>query len=245
MIDIHSHILPGLDDGPQTWEEAREMARMAVEDGIRIMVASPHLFPRKNFNLEEINNKETILDHIARFSQDLIQAGIELQIIPGCDFPLSLETLELLQQGRVMTINDANHYILLELPGTAFPPATEQICFNFKSQGITPIITHPERHLIIQEMPQKLKRLLDMGCLAQVTASSLLGGFGRSIAKFTRQLLTKGYCQIIATDAHDTRKRPPLLRRAVEEAARLIGKPRAWAMVTDFPEKIIKGEPCF
>lgn len=245
MIDIHSHILPGLDDGAQTWEEAREMARMAVEDGIRIMVASPHLFPRKDLNLEEINNKETIIDHIARFRQDLMQAGIALEIIPGCDVPLSIEALELLQQSRVMTINDANHYILLELPATAFPPGTEQICFNFKSQGITPIITHPERHLIIQEMPQKLKRLLDMGCLAQVTASSLLGGFGRGIAKFTRLLLTKGYCQIIATDAHDTRKRPPLLRRAVEEAARLIGKQRAWAMVMELPEKIIKGEPCF
>ena len=245
MIDIHSHILPGLDDGPQTLEEAREMARMAVEDGIRIMVAAPHLFPKRDLNLKEINNKETIIDHITRFNQDLMQEGIALEIIPGCDVPLSIEALELLQQGRVMTINDANRYILLELPGTAFPPGTEQICFDLKSRGITPIITHPERHLIIQEMPQKLKRLLELGCLAQVTASSLLGGYGRSIAKFTRQLLTKGYCQIIATDAHDTRKRPPLLRRAVEEAARLIGEQRAWAMVTDLPEKIIKGESCF
>jgi protein-tyrosine phosphatase len=163
--------------------------------------------------------------------------------MPGCDFPLSFESLQLLDQGLALTINDAKRYLLLELPDTSLPPGIEDICFQLQSQGLTPIITHPERHFLIQEVPQKLKRLIDLGCLAQMTGNSLTGWFGRRVKKISRQMVKAGYIHLLATDAHNTRKRPPVLSQAVKELARLVGKEQAQAMVTRVPEKIIKGEP--
>jgi protein-tyrosine phosphatase len=245
MIDIHAHILPGVDDGAKNWEQSLEMARMAVQDGIRTMVATPHLFKGRSFDLSQINYKYIILQHVAQLRQKLSEEQIPLEIIPGCDFPLSFESLKLLDDGQALTINDANRYLLLELPDTSLPPAIEEICFHLQSKGITPIITHPERHMIIQEMPQKLKRLIDLGCLVQMTGNSLTGWFGKRVKKISRQLLKLGYVHLLATDAHDPKARPPLLSQAVTELSRLVGENRAQAMVNDIPAKIIAGEPCF
>ena len=244
MIDLHTHILPGLDDGASSWEESLEMARMAVEDGIRTMVASPHLFQHRAINPAEVNHKGKILDKIGEFKQKLEAAGLDLEILPGCDFPLSFEGLQLLENNQILTINDGKRYLLLEFPDTSLPPAAEEICFRLNSQGIIPIITHPERHLIFMEMPKKLQRLIDLGCLVQLTANSLTGGFGRQVARSAREMLRKGYCHILASDAHNSRSRPPLLSQALEAASSLVGRERALAMVTTTPEKIIKGEPC-
>ena len=179
------------------------------------------------------------------FKQKLLAAAIDLEILPGCDFPLSFESLQLLDEGRVFTINDAKRYLLLEFPDSSLPPATEDICFRLQSQGITPIITHPERHFILQEMPKKLGRLLDLGCLAQLTGASLTGGFGRQVARVSREMMRKGYIHFLASDAHGTKRRPPLLRKALKEASSLVGKEQALAMVTVNPEKIIRGEPWY
>jgi protein-tyrosine phosphatase len=245
MIDIHAHILPGVDDGARNWEQSLEMAQMAVNDGIRVMVATPHLFSGRTLERGQLNDKETILRYVAQLRQKLSEAAIPLEIIPGCDFPLGFESLKLLDAGRAMTINDANRYLLLELPDSSLPPATEETCFYLRSKGITPIITHPERHLILQEMPQKLKRLIDLGCLVQMTGNSLTGRFGRRVKKISRQLIKLGYVHLLATDAHNPKDRPPLLGQSVAELSRLVGKNRARAMVHDLPEKIIAGEPCF
>jgi protein-tyrosine phosphatase len=245
MIDIHAHILPGIDDGAKNLEQSLQMARMAVEDGITVMVATPHLFKGRTIDLSQLNTKEKILQHVAKLRQKLYEEKIPLEIFPGCDFPLSFEALQLLDDGQALTINDANRYLLLELPETSLPPATEEICFYLQSKGITPIITHPERHMIIQDMPQKLKRLIDLGCLVQVTGNGLTGGFGRRVKKIARQLLKLGYVHLLATDAHDAKARPPVLSQAVMELSRLVGESRAQAMVNDLPEKIIAGEPCF
>lgn len=244
MIDLHSHILPGLDDGAATWEDSLKMARMAVEDGIRTMVASPHLFQHRTVNLAAVNPKEIILDKIQEFKQQLEAAGLDLEILPGCDFPLSVEGLQLLENNQVLTINDGKRYLLFEFPDSSLPPATEDICFRLISKGIIPIITHPERHFIFQDMPRKLQRLIDLGCLVQLTAASLTGGFGRQVVRVAQEMLRKGYCHILASDAHSPSFRPPLLSKALEVASSLVGRTRALAMVTTTPEKIIKGEPC-
>jgi len=245
MIDIHAHILPGVDDGAKNWEQSLEMARIAVEDGITAMVATPHLFKERTIDLTRLNTKEIIIQLVAQLRHKLYVEKIPLEIIPGCDFPLSFESLQLLDDGRALTINDANRYLLLELPDTSLPPAMEEICFQLQSKGITPIITHPERHLIFQEMPYKLKRLIDLGCLVQMTGNSLTGWFGRRVKKISRQLVKLGYVHLLATDAHDPKGRPPLLSEAVTELSRLVGEKRARAMVNDIPQKIIAGEPCF
>jgi protein-tyrosine phosphatase len=244
MIDIHAHILPGVDDGAKNLEQSLEMARMAVKDGIRTMVATPHLFKGRIFDLSQLNSKEMISQHVAQLRQKLSEETIPLEVIPGCDFPLGFETLKLLDEGQAMTINDANRYLLLELPSTSLPPAIDEICFHLQSKGLTPIITHPERHLIIQEMPHKLKRLIDLGCIVQMTGNSLTGSFGRRVKKISHQLIKFGYIHLLATDAHNLETRPPLLSEAVTELSRLVGESRAQAMVNDIPEKIIAGEPC-
>ena len=182
---------------------------------------------------------------MAQLKDKLYEEKIPLEILPGCDFPLSFESLKFLDDGQALTINDAKRYLLLELPDTALPPATEEICFYLQSKGITPIITHPERHLIIQEMPYKLKRLIDLGCLVQMTGNSLTGWFGRGVKKISRQFVKLGYIHLLATDTHDPKRRPPVLSQAVTELSRLIGEKRAQAMVNDIPQKIIAGEPCF
>jgi protein-tyrosine phosphatase len=245
MIDIHAHILPGVDDGAKNWEQSLEMARMAVADGITVMVATPHLFKGRTIDPSRLNTKKMILQHVAQLRDKLYEEKIPLEIVPGCDFPLGFESLKLLDDGGALTINDANRYLLLELPDTALPPALEGICFHLQSRGITPIITHPERHIIIQEMPYKLKRLIDLGCLVQMTGNSLTGWFGRGVKKISRQLVKLGYIHVLATDAHDPKRRPPLLSQAVTELSRLVGEKRARAMVQDIPQRIIAGEPCF
>lgn len=245
MIDIHAHILPGLDDGAKTWEQSLQMARMAVEDGIKMMVATPHLFKSRTIDMKQVNPKERILRHVDELRRKLLEEEIPLEIIPGCDFPISFESLQLLDSGQALTINDANRYLLLELPDTSLPPAIQEVCFHLQSRGITPIITHPERHLIIQEAPSKLKRLIDLGCLTQMTGNSLTGWFGRRVKKISRQLVKLGYVHLLATDAHDLKRRPPLLKQALIELSRLVGENRALAMVSDIPAKIIRGEPCF
>jgi protein-tyrosine phosphatase len=243
MIDLHSHILPGIDDGAKDQEEALEMARLAVADGIRVMVATPHLFKHKTVDLDAINEKGVILEHLNRFRDRLAAEGIALEILPGCDVPLSLEALSLLAEDRVLTVNDGKRYLLLELPHFSIPPTLEDICFRLQSLGLTPIITHPERQPLIQERPERLRRLVDLGCLAQLTAGSLTGSFGRGIARVSRQLVKKGYIHLLASDAHNTRGRPPILSQAVSELSKLIGPEQARAMVAQTPEKIIKGEP--
>ena len=245
MIDLHCHILPDLDDGSRSWEESLVMARLAAEDGIQVVVATPHLFRYKMINLKELNHKEVILHRINEFQKKLAEENIPLTILPGCDFPLSLEALELLDADQVLTINDGKRYLLLEMPDLCVPPATPDICFRLQSQGITPIITHPERHFVFQEKPEKLARLIDLGCLVQLTAGSLTGMFGRLVEKVSRTMVKKGYVHLLASDAHSARSRQPLLGPGVAKLSRLMGKDTAIAMVTTIPEKIIKGEPLF
>jgi protein-tyrosine phosphatase len=245
VIDLHAHILPGLDDGAQTWEESLEMARMAVADGITVMVATPHLYQGRSPDPEWVNTKEVILECLAQFRQKLAGERIPLEVLPGCDFPLGFESLQLLEQGLALTLNDAQRYLLLELPDTALPPALEDICFQLQSRCLTPIITHPERHVLIQERPEKLARLIDLGCLVQLTASSLTGGFGRRVKKIARQMVKAGYVHLLATDTHSPHHRPPLLSPAVKELTRLAGEEQAQAMVTQIPAKIIQGTAIF
>jgi protein-tyrosine phosphatase len=244
MIDIHAHILPGVDDGAKNWEQTLDMARVAVEDGITVMVATPHLYKGRPIDPTQLNTKAIILELVAQLKNKLYEEKIPLEILPGCDFPLSFESLKFLDDGQVLTINDANRYLLLELPDTSLPPATEDVCFHLQSKGITPIITHPERHMIIQEMPYKLKRLIDLGCLVQITGNSLTGWFGGRVKKISQQFVKLGYVHLLATDTHDPKQRPPVLSRAVTELVRLVGEKRAQAMVNDLPQKIIAGEPC-
>ncbi|MFZ2089451.1 MAG: CpsB/CapC family capsule biosynthesis tyrosine phosphatase [Desulfobaccales bacterium] len=243
MIDLHTHILPGIDDGPRSLEDALEMARLAVEDGITTMVATPHLFRRKSVELEMLNSPEVIRQAVARFNDKLAEENIHLTVLPGCEAPLFPEIIKYVDEGRIITINDGQRYLCLEMPDTVIPPATEDIIFQLNSRGITPIITHPERNMVFYQMPDKLRRLISLGCLAQITARSLTRGFGWGVARFTKKLVREGLVKLMATDAHSVAHRPPLMGAALKKLKKMLGETRALDMVATLPERIIRGEP--
>jgi len=243
VIDLHAHILPGIDDGPRSMEDALEMARLAAADGITIIVATPHLFRRKSVDFQMLNTPEDIRQAVASFNDKLAEEGIDLTVLPGCEAPLFPEIIKFIDDQRILTINDGHRYLCLEMPDTVIPPATEDIIFQLNSRGITPIITHPERNMVFYQMPDKLRRLVSLGCLAQITAHSLIRGFGWGVARFTKKLVREGLVSIMATDAHSVSGRPPLMGPALHKLKKLVGESRALDMVATLPERIIRGEP--
>jgi protein-tyrosine phosphatase len=242
VIDLHAHILPGIDDGPRTLEESLEMARIAVAEGITTMVATPHLFRRRSMDLHDFIDPDDLRRAVRRFNENLGEAEIGLTVVPGCEIPLFPDIIKFIDDKRVVTINDGQRYICLEMPDSVIPPATDNIIFELSSRGITPIITHPERNLIFYQMPDKLRRFISLGCLAQITARSLTRGFGWRISRFTRKLVREGLVHIMATDAHNVEKRPPVMGKALEKLRKLVGESQARDMVTTVPERIIRGE---
>jgi protein-tyrosine phosphatase len=242
VIDLHAHILPGIDDGPRSLEEALEMARLAVADGITTMVATPHLFRRKSVEFRELNRPDVIRQAVARLNEKLREEEINLTILPGCEIPLFIDIIKFIDDQLILTINDTERYICLEMPDTVIPPATDDIIFQLKSRGITPIITHPERNLIFYEMPDKLRRFISLGCLAQITARSLTRGFGWGVSRFAKRLVRNGLVHLMASDAHNVAKRPPGMGDALKKLNKMVGERRAQDMVETNPERIIRGE---
>jgi protein-tyrosine phosphatase len=242
VIDLHAHILPGIDDGPRTLEDALAMARVAVADGITTMVATPHLFRRKTVEFSDINHPDKIRQAVALFNEKLAEEEIGLTVLPGCEVPMFVDIIKFFDDQKILTINDSNRYICLEMPDTVIPPATDNIIFELSSRGITPIITHPERNMVFYQMPDKLRRFVSLGCLAQITARSLIRGFGWGVARFTKKLLRQGLIHLMATDAHNVDKRPPVMGDALKKLSKMMGERRARDMVETIPERIIRGE---
>ena len=196
-------------------------------------------------DLEALNTPDAIRQAVERFNQQLAEEDIDLTVLAGCEVPLFPEIIKFIDEGRILTLNDRQRYICLEMPDTVIPPATEDIIFQLSSRGLTPIITHPERNLVFYDMPDKFRRLMSLGCLAQITARSLTRGFGWGVARFTKKLVREGLVQIMATDAHSVAHRPPVMSMALKKLSKIVGENQAWDMVATIPERIIRGEPPF
>ena len=182
MIDIHCHILPKLDDGPETMEMSLQMAEMAIEEGVTHLIGTPHSNSRWTFNLEA--NKRL---------RDELQShfGGRLTIGTGCDFHLSFENLQAIREDRTrFTLNQRN-YLLVEFADFSIPPALDQALHELQLEGITPIVTHPERNPLIRTNPDRLFKWLQQGCYAQVTAQSVMGKFGRSAQEAAQNVIKK------------------------------------------------------
>ena len=237
MIDIHSHILPAIDDGPETLGESIEIAKKAVEAGTKTIVASPH-----TLNGLYRNNRNKILSEVNSFSQRLKERGIPLDVIPGADVALTPELIPCLDSGDLMTISDGGKYLLVELQPYYIPEKIHEIIFALKTRGVTPVITHPERDALIMKNSEILDGFIERGCLSQLTAMSITGGFGKRIRTFSAHLIRSGRVHIIASDCHSSEKRPPSLKGAIEAAAELIGLSDAMKMAEDIPAAVVKGE---
>jgi len=254
MIDLHAHILPQLDDGAETLDESIEMCRRSYQDGIRTMVATPHI-------LEGIypNRRSTILAKVQELNEAIkkFRVGIqnpdpmtqrlndpltEFKILPGADVHFSLDMLQLCENGEIVTVNDKGQYLMVEFDFQGIPYHAEDVLFQLMTGGIIPIITHPERNFEIGKRPQRYGEMIRMGCLGQVTAMSLTGGFGAGVKRIAEKLLKNRLVHIIASDTHSVTERPPILSLGVREAEKIVGKEEARKMVTEYPQAILEGK---
>ncbi|MFC5772423.1 tyrosine-protein phosphatase [Ectobacillus antri] len=199
MIDMHCHILPGLDDGPQTLEESLAMVRLAEQQGIRTIVATPH-----HHNGRYINEKQTIITEVQQLNNILAQKNINVTIVPGQEVRLYGELLADYEANKIQTLNDTGKYILIEFPNNHVPRYTPQLLFEMQLKGLIPVIAHPERNAEIAEYPDKLYQFIKQGALAQLTAASIIGAFGKTIQKLSMQLVEGNLVHIVASDAHNT-----------------------------------------
>ncbi len=233
MVDIHCHILPGIDDGSKSWEMTAEMCRIAAQDGITHIVATPHSNDVYDYNRE-------------RFTEMLGQlhdsADGKLTFSLGCDFHFSYDNIQdALNNPRRYTIGDSQ-YLLVEFSDYGIPPSVKQDVFAISSCGMVPIITHPERNRPLLNHPETVLQLVEQGCLVQVTANAVTGSWGPKSKKMAEWLLKREAIHVIASDAHDPVHRRPIMSEAREAVAELAGAEVAEALVTHNPAAIVEGK---
>ncbi|MFD6506074.1 tyrosine-protein phosphatase [Bacillus sp. NPDC060175] len=227
MIDLHCHILPGIDDGAQTVTDSLAMAQKAVQEGIHTIVATPH-----HQNGKYKNERTSIIHQVKQLNDELQQNEIPLKILPGQEVRLYGDLLEDYEASKIVTLNETNKYILIEFPSNHVPRYAEQLLYELRVKGMIPIIVHPERNAELIERPDKLYNLVSKGALTQVTAGSLLGKFGKKIKKFSLQLVEHNLTHMIASDAHNTTSRGFHLAESYE----LIGKEFGMNVLSDLKE---------
>ncbi len=231
-IDIHCHILPGMDDGPATLEESAKMLEIARNDGITHIFATPHVM--NGFysckGSEIISSAEGLRKHLP--------AGLEL--LCGADVRIVADLADRVESGDILTLNNSK-YLLLELPESIVPPHLDSFIFNLRQRGLTPVITHPERHLRLIYDSKALSGLRDAGAVSQITAMSITGGFGRDIMWACFSMIEKGLADVVASDAHNAGTRPPILSKAHKDVKKHFGDETANRLFFGNPGKILAG----
>jgi protein-tyrosine phosphatase len=228
MIDIHCHLLPNIDDGPSSWEESLEMARIASQDGIQMTIATPHWIQGTKWepNPDEIKKK------VNELNNKLKENEIPLNVLPGMEVGISENLFELVSSGEVLTLGES-HYLLIEIPFVSVPPAIEEIIFNLKDVGIHPVLAHPERNQELQKNPKKILELTRTGAFIQVTSGSFCGDFGEKAKRCAIQFAKDGVIDAVASDAHSTVKRPPIITDGLRGLEEFIGKDQIKALVAN------------
>jgi protein-tyrosine phosphatase len=237
MIDLHTHILPGVDDGAPDLATALDMARMAVDDGIKVMACTPHFMP----GIYD-NESSDIRCRIADFTQRLRDANIPLEIVVGADAHMRPDFLSCLHDGKILRLNDSR-YVLFEPPHNIAPKRLEDLLFNIVASGYVPILTHPERLNWIENQFTVFEDLTRIGVWMQVTAGSLTGRFGGRPKYWAEKMLAKGMVHILATDAHNLKSRPPLLTEAFAKAQSEVGLDEANNLTLIRPVNVLDDLP--
>lgn len=237
MVDLHHHLLPGLDDGSPDLATSVRMARMAAEDGITHVVCTPHASHRYEFSPAAV---ETALGELR---EAIARHKIALTLGTGCDFHLSYDNVrDAIADPAKYTINH-HEYLLIELPEFGIPPMLNDILYDLRLGGITPILTHPERNATIVGNPAMMAEWLRSGLLVQVTANSVTGGMGRSARRVAHELLKNRWVHFLATDAHNLTGRPPVLSAARKVVAKHYGDDYATLLCETNPMAVFEGRP--
>ncbi len=237
-VDLHTHVLPGVDDGAADVDVSLAMLRKFRDDGVKTVVATPHfLHPHFKVSLELVR------DRLLRLQNAITEEGEEISVCFGAEVRYRSDLASNPELVRSLTLNETGKYLLLELPFQFAPPELPEVVFALLSQGVTPILAHAERYTDFQESPELIEDLVRRGALVQVTAGSVVGQLGRREKKLSRWLLKRNLVHVLASDAHDPKVRAPGLRKAVQEAGGILGKEAAVGLVQDNPTRIIAGEP--
>jgi protein-tyrosine phosphatase len=236
LIDIHSHILPGVDDGARTMEEAIAMLKMAVADGVTTQVLTPHIHIGR-FN----NTLATLAKQFFNFRSRLRAEGIPITLKLSAELRIGPEIMPIINNQQIPWLGSDNGVktLLLEFPPREVPFGSEHLIRWLQKKNIRPVIAHPERNREFQQHPEKLEPFIDIGCPLQVTASSLTGRFGQGPQKLAIRLLKEGKVDVIASDCHNLKSRPPNLSEGLREAAKIVGESAANAMVHELPRQLI------
>jgi protein-tyrosine phosphatase len=229
MYDLHSHLLPGIDDGAPDYETSLAMARIFVDQGVQCVACTPHILP----GLYQ-NSGPQIKVAVAELQQRLDDAAIPLRLVSGADNHIIPDFVEGLKQGRLLPLGDSS-YVLVEPPHHIAPARLEDLFFSILLGGYIPILTHPERLSWIESKYDVMTTLARKGVWMQLTSGSLTGRFGRRPRYWAQRMLEEGIVQILATDAHDTIRRPPDLAKGKREAERLVGSEEAEHLVVTRP----------
>ena len=232
MVDIHCHILPGMDDGADTLETSIQMAEMAIADGITHVVGTPHANSTYKFDPE-----------IIRQRRDELQAAVgdRLKLATGCDFHLNYENLQNLEKNpQKYTINQKT-YLLVEFADFSIPPSMDDTMHRLHLMGLSPIITHPERNAMLRTKPERMYRWLHQGSYVQITAQSILGRFGAAAQEIAEHWLDEDRVHFVASDAHNLQGRPLQLRAAFDAVAKRRGEQVAQSLFRDNPLAAFEG----
>ena len=234
MVDIHCHLLPGLDDGSDSLETSLVMAESAISEGITHVIATPHA-----------NSQFEFIPKLVQLRRDEIQEelGNRLKIATGCDFHLSYENLQALPGDPARFTLNQKTYLLVEFDEFSIPATLDQALHELHLQGLHPIITHPERNSLIRSQLERLWKWIHQGCFVQVTAQSFLGGFGERAQQAAEALLDTGAIHFIASDAHNTTTRPLRLKEAYNLVAARKGEEIAQALFQENPFAAFEGRP--
>ncbi len=237
MLDIHCHILPGVDDGPKELSESLELARLLLLEGISYCVATPHF----QVGMYEIG-KQRVQELVIWLNKKLAENKIDLKVYPGMEISFSPEILSLLDREEICGINDSR-YLLIESPQVTTPENINQLIFRLRLQGYVPVIAHPERSPLLQDNPDLTLQLINKGCLFQLNASSLVSENKPRETECAQRLIHSKAAHILASDAHSCDNRPPKLLHAFERACFLTGsREDAYNMVSRIPEYIISDQ---
>ena len=238
MIDLHNHLLPGIDDGAPDLQTSLALARIAVADGITHLVCTPHIHPGRYDN-----TPATIQVAHRQFVAALKDAGIALQVATAAEVRFGAELMQGIAQGSIPFLGEwqGRKVLLLEFPHGEIPFAAERMIDWLLQRDILPMIAHPERNKGVMRAPSRLKPFIEQGCLLQVTAGSVAGSFGPAAQAIAHDLLQQGLVTVLATDAHNVDYRPPVLTDGLQQAALLIGDAKAEALVRQTPWQIARG----
>jgi protein-tyrosine phosphatase len=236
-VDVHCHCLPGVDDGPRTLDDALDLCDALVADGVTTVIATPHQLG----SYDGVNTAASIRSAVVALAAELADADIPLEILPGADVRVDERLLRLLAADKILTAGDLGRHLLLELPHEIFVDPLPAIV-SLGDRGVQAIMTHPERHRYLANGLDRIVEWVAAGAVVQITAGSLLGDFGGLANQEAWRLVHAGLVSLVATDAHDCRRRPPRLTAALAALDDEIGLAAAQQMCLENPLRVLQGE---